>query len=487
MRFVDTWLTKWMSGRDISTLYQSTKQTLQMWISAISNGKDWDVPVDQSKFDHKVTKAMVMIMLEEHKLLIQDFCIDNKELLLAMDAIIFALDGGTAVWRDEHNQMHEFAVSSGILSGWQWTAHFDTLANAAEYDVAITLVKEYMPIAAKTRNFQGDDQLMRFATLREAVAYVCALRSFGFEIHVDKTFFSQHHNEYLRRYATNSTVNGYPARMITNLCWLYPGQAFLKDPVERMRAIVGSWRKLEERLQMQRNTLDDMVKRDLRGAKIPDAFVSSYLNSPELLGGDKRGVDHNKHYMPKVVPVEEGNGYRVMGKGYADFRERFGTYQDRDMEAWFLKTVIKADPSNTVIMMEEKVCKDPLKFVLAPAVVEPRTPLRQGFPPNVVFGGSNLFMHYAYPDVSSFIQLGRAPKSWIYDYLRGRVKSTVPFMPGLSVEMASLVWSIYEPSMVSAMYHKKTVPDKWERLNTYAYVSATQLRDAHIPAGVTMY
>lgn len=488
MRFVDTWLRKWMHGNKLSTLYQTTHDTLNMWINMASED-GWNIPIDQSAFDHHVTKEMVLIMLEEHKALIIERCENSDELVRVMDSIIFALGSGDIVWKDGDKPSLILQYMSGILSGWQWTAHFDTVANLAEFSVAKLLCKKLgIPVQETLHNAQGDDILLRFKKLNEAVAVVCAFRSMGFDIHPSKTFFSKTHNEYLRRYYSKGMVNGYPARMVNSMLWVYPGDRSDHGVKEKLSALSANWEKMAERLLIPKSRVLHLLREDYKGAKIPIAVVEAYLSTSKINGGGQwtKGLQYEINHIEELESVRISND----GDGYAQFKLRFGLYQDRELESWF-NNVIGVDKAVPVLSegIDVKIL-DPvvsLPFLPAPSEQEPRTIRRANFPPNVVFGKDAKFMHHVFPDIDSFTLMGRAPKSWIYDYLTGKIESPAMISPRLSAEMASLLWAQYQPSLINAMYHKKTVPNKWQRLKQYASEVFPTIVDIVLPSGLRMY
>nr|WPR18147.1 MAG: RNA-dependent RNA polymerase [Crogonang virus 35] len=487
MRFVDVWLKKWMSGNKLSTLFQSTHDTMRMWISMCTN-EGWNVPVDQSQFDHRVTKNMVRIMIEEIKTLIADFATNNDELLRVMDSIMYALDGGEIIWAEPNADKVKFEYKSGVLSGWQWTAFFDTLANISEALMAVEMCKlKGIHIKNTLFNAQGDDQLVRFETLKECVAYVCALRSFGFIIHPAKTFYSKKHNEYLRKYAKEGMLNGYPARMINSMMWVYPGDRVEHKIMEKLSSTTSNWIKLSERLKVDKKVLLPYLQQDLKNAKVPHALIDKYLTTEVVFGGGGFGPVSN--YTFNEVPKEKAT-VQIDGVGYDEFRLRFGKYQTREMEDWMIKAIAVDDSVGSetdVIDVEPMPILQPLQFMIKPGIRLPQPARRDKFPTNVIFGSSRKFMDYVFPQLDTFTDMLHAPKSWVFDYITGKIKMPSLYSNRLSSEFSSMVWSMYSESIVSAMYYKKTVPNKWDRLVVYAQKEFWKIVDATIPHGMRMF
>lgn len=474
MRFIDTWLTKWLHGSEFSTLFQTKQQTFKMWCEfAKENG--WNLPIDQTKFDHNVSKAMVIIMLEEIKLLIHDNCTNNTELLEVMDTIIYGIKTTTVVWK-HNNTTETFSYLSGILSGWQWTALLDSLANMAEVKMAEDLAKEKKIIPKIILlNVQGDDVALRTKRLIECLAIVVAMRSMGFLIHPSKTFFSKHHNEYLRKYYYKGVINGYPARMINGLLWVYPGEDLNLTLSEKLASTYSKWEKLAERLMIDTKKIMDHMKRDYKGLKINDQQVKDYLECSRLYGG--AGIDHKPGKVSKVLETYSEDittGVKIDDVGYKEFALRYGKDQSRELKMWFVKSIniIGELKSKKGIIdkysIQEKGDPKPYKFGIIPSAELPKTFYDEKFPKNVIFGKSHDLLETAYPYIDTFTEEARAPKKWVYDYLSGHLKDITPKITKMSLEFSSLLWSTYRPSLINAMYYKTMIKDKWNSLQQYA-------------------
>lgn len=475
MRFIDEWLTPWLRGLDISTLFMRKDQLLKMWRDFLSK-KGVNVPVDQKEFDHHTTKRMVRVCLEEIRALIDDMAEDNEELLRVMDAIIYSLDGGKVYYRDHNNHIHEFDYESGVLSGWQWTALLDSLCNAGELLTAIDLCTSYgIRINILQLNVQGDDVALKTESYLMGFALLTAMRSMSFIIHPKKSFISTHHNEYLRRYAMGDMVNGYPARMVNNILWLYPGDKFVKDPLTRLNSMRDVWVKFYERLQGGKEFILSSLKQDVVGAKIPWELWHPYLQTARSFGGG--GVIDRKTDV-LIAPSGESRSHFVIHNdpGYIDFRLRFGDNQGREMERWFLQVIGAtefADKTDAFSIRPADHIK-PLPYQFLPSQESPKCSRNPRFPANVIFGQSHEFLVEAFPRIDTFTEQANAPKSWVYDYVTGRVKMPAPPVDGMSDEFASLAFDSYAPSLVNAMYYKRSTEDKWLRLLLYTelYFSA---------------
>lgn len=473
MRFIDQWLTPWLSGLDLSTLFQNTKQTFQMWKKFAEN-KDWNIPIDQTAFDHHVTRRMVIIMLEEIKLLIVTKAKNNDELLKVMDNLIFALDGGDVLFKTQKDGTRKWEYKSGILSGWQWTALLDTLANIAEFRIMIDILKSHN-IKTKVLQFnaQGDDALVKLDSPAACLALLVAYNQCGFEVHPRKTFISNTHNEYLRKYSKDNEINGYPTRMVTKLLWVYPGDKLPGSEIEKLSSTFSKWKMFAERMRLSKSKLLSILKYEYNALKINMVTASAYLAISKTRGG----VGYTDTITNKKITIEgvskAAKSFRVTNdKGYEEFRLRFGTNQPRELENWFLSLIKVNDPDylpqHSIVEVKPANEISPLKFNFVQSEQKPQTVRNEAFPPNVIFGKSHELMLEVFPRIDSFVEQARAPKSWVYDYLLGRLDSVTPYVNDMSDEFSSLLYQKYYPSLINSMYYKRNVPDKWDRLNLYA-------------------
>jgi len=476
MRFIDRWLSQWMKGYDLTTLYQTKKDSLNMWMNFANNKtKDWNIPIDQTSFDHNVTKDMVLIMCNEQTELIRDKCINNEDILKVSKNLEYELDGGEITYKNiKTGKVTKLDYKSGILSGWQFTAHFDTLANIAENMTAREMADEVYNIKIEQTlfNAQGDDQLVKCRTLRQAIALVCCMRIMGFLIHPKKTFFSQHHNEYLRKYSKDGEINGYASRMVNGLLWIYPGEKMPDQLVEKLSSTLDTWTKFCERVRFGKGILLKFLKSEYSGQKIDKETYNKYLSTDKIYGGAE--LTEGKQYLINTTAGKLMGKVEIPDQGYKQFHQRFGQLQSREMESWILNVIKMPDvikherirkPTEIEINEVKKI--EPIEFQFIPSLQRPTTARSKSFPPNVIFGKSQQFLSEVFPDLDSFADRSHAPKSWIYSYVTGQVKTVAPKISGMSQEFSTLLFAPYEASVINAMYYKRNVPDKWLRLNQH--------------------
>jgi len=483
MRYVDTWLQKWMSGNTSSTLWQNEEDALKMWISfGTRNLKIWKCPMDQSAFDHHVSIKMILCAIDRIKALIDKkaYGVGKEDLLKVMDSIRYALDGGEVLYAEADGTTYKVIYKNGVLSGWQWTAFLDTLCNIAEKDIALDLLAEKgITMNPGTFNAQGDDQFAEYETAMQCIAYWAALTSFGFELHLQKNFFSNEHNEYLRKCSFDNTVNGYPARLVQSLLWLYPGQNMERDSLIRMKNIVSNWQKMSERLDIDIKSLKNYISQDCKGAKVDAKILEIYLTTAKVNGGSGIMGTETKYKIEKVEDKKQP--VLIDGIGLTEFKLRFGEFQARELNSWALSVIglpnqVKDKINNTVIELVDygkTFVKEvpPIKEIPIYLATDVRIKMlkhKEGWNNSLVFGSSRDLANEIFPDFEGYASFKHAPRKWVFDMLTQKLKVNVPRIKGYSEEYSALLFNPYRQSVISAMCQKQTRGErKWDRIQLF--------------------
>jgi hypothetical protein len=445
-----------------------------MWLSfADYKKKRINIPIDQSKFDHHARKETLFNLNTAIIELLKHNLGEEHDAVGVMRKIRKQLTKGIVRYRMPDNTLREAEYHSGVLSGWTFTAFYDTMINVAESMVAQKLIKEqYSYIITPTlENFQGDDQLMQYNTWNEAILHYAAMKSFGLEIHLQKSFFSVKHNEYLRKYSTAEYINGYPARMLNALCWLYPGDTIQKDKSQYASALYDNWEKMAQRLRISTTHVSKFMEEDMKGAKIPKAIYSAIIHAPRVFGG--KGVKPWKAQMVNKIGGSWLYRPQVVGKGLEQFRAEFGNHQPRELENWFLETIdVKATYLKLPMIETIKKISIPNErpFIFSKVSQPAKNATRiKGWPNSVIFGQSDKLMKEIFPDIDMYLKQKRLPKTWIYDYLTGKLDIVTPKIEGMSIEYSSLIWHEWRNSMIAAMYNKRgSTKERWVELSLYA-------------------
>lgn len=489
-RFMDVWLEPFLAGSPLSTLWQTSEQAIDMWEQMISQvGRNWSVPIDQKRFDHRFTKLMYLIIHDEEKNLMIEYGNGKYKpfWLEVNDAARYALENMIIIYKHKL-QNWKTPWESGIASGLQTTAKYDTIANAAEIMMAEEICnKEYrINVEKQLFNAQGDDDLLNYKTLQECLALWAAMSSMTFEVHLSKNFFSKQHNEYLRKYSVENKLNGYPARMVNNLLWIYPGDTELKDQRAKITSMKDNWLKFSNRLGSDWNYIKSYFMRDATGAKMPILLLKELLSIHRINGGlGMQGERLDK--MVSNIPGEYKKKLTMEdAQGFNDFNGQFGKDQEREVKDWAAKVAGVPNLYKGIVIKEEDtlVIQDvdeitELPFTIMPNTIVKRPEYKDGWNSSLIFSTRSEVMAKAFSNIDVFYQ-NNAPKSWINDFATGKLDFVTPPIAGKSDEFAALYWKKFNSSILYAMMKKKTRNEnKWRRLQLYAYNHFEELIRGH--------
>lgn len=340
MTYVSTFLDQILRGRTDSTLWMSADDRLNLWQDMAPDGT-WRMPLDQSEFDKNQTKRQVLITVKIIKELITAYQAP-ADMLEIMDLIIYALEDGYVYVGNER-----IAILNGVLSGWRWTALIDTLINLAELDMSQDWVTENSTIKPElvSYNAQGDDDWLKFKTMRGAVATWLAYESFGLFVNPGKFFLDTWRDEYLRRVMDNNVVTGYPARSVASIIFRDPTSPSEPTGQARIRSTFGKWKLFAERMNTDfygswffgRFLIDSV--RGTRG--VTKEQVRDFVNLSAIYGGI--GLD-NKGFFDTLIPLTteaEADPLDIEGEGYTEwvkFASQYGV-DERDANRFAVSTL----------------------------------------------------------------------------------------------------------------------------------------------------
>lgn len=489
MRFVDSWLGDWLRGNNYSSLWRNKKQSKQLWLDFMNkvNTKEWNIPVDQSAFDHHVSKDMVIIVLEEIKTLILESMTTTtpatkQEYIDVMDTIVFGLQNGKVVYtlkKDDEGYIQgketniEMEYNSGVLSGWQWTSKINTISNVAEGLIALELCK---PLTIEPTQFDatGDDQNTTWSYLSDGMLYWLSLTSSGFEIHPSKNFFSQQHNEYLRLYSDFKGINGYPARNINRILWQYPGDIEDKTFSGRLNGTFDKWEKFRTRLGIEWKDMSEYLIDDLKGQKLPNNLIQTFLYGNILNNNKQISNDRIIDGMINYIPGTWLYHVEIHGEGYESFKAFFGYGQESDLDEWILEACnvnnetregkkIKSDQEVVIVEGNSELYSvKQSNFTPREEKNKIRRPqLQDGWVVGDIFTMKEEVINKAFVGADKDAKAQHLPKSWYYDYITGRTSLKYPVAKNCSQAGSKLLSYKVENSAYNAMLFKKTKDNKW--------------------------
>jgi hypothetical protein len=318
MSYVSQFLEKSLAGSKLSTLWMSKDDRFDLWQSMGYDGT-WRMPLDQSEFDKNVSIRQIKIILKVIRWYLE-YMNASDEILDMMDLIIYGLDGGYVLIGG-----HRIEIMNGVLSGWRWTALFDTLVNLVEVFMAKDWVEENSNIRVDFLglNAQGDDDWFKFRTRKEAIAMWLAYESFGLDVNPGKFFLSKHRDEYLRRVMDKDVITGYPARSITSICFRSPIREKESLGGDRVRQGLNKWKLFCERMGAvfyRSWWMRSWYKDSVQGVKgFTKKMIDEWMNTNVVAGGiGYDGFESEDGFVPSSS-LQKHNYLEINGDGFKEW------------------------------------------------------------------------------------------------------------------------------------------------------------------------
>lgn len=274
MTYAHTFIEPRVRGSPLSTLFMSNSQyaTTQIsWVRSIVHNRVYNVPLDQSNFDHQSNTDMILLAIHAFALFSENTHYRNM-----LHLILKRIQLGTSIALPNSSSLFGF---KGVLSGWKWTAFLDTVINLAELrTISSCFPSLFLPQVCA----QGDDDLIATANLHDALLLVAGYKAVNISVNMKKFFISKQYNEFLRILYDKNGCRGYPARSINALLSRSP---ITKDPVSgilRARQQLTNWMIAHNRgLNVTDFMRDDICNANQLSA---DRF-EAWLHSPASVGG----------------------------------------------------------------------------------------------------------------------------------------------------------------------------------------------------------
>jgi hypothetical protein len=273
------------AGCGISSLFMRAKQlvalfTLMAELRKSRSGRA--IPLDQSQFDHHVTRRLLRILYDVWRKWLVANATD--------ESLLEEFDEAWARILDEEATLNLgtllILISNGVLSGWRWTAFIDTAVNVGILVGANSAVRRmggYPPVMHMCA--QGDDDWVVSPTWGSAVSIGAMIGEQGFDVNPSKTFISDKRDEYLRQVADGDVTAGYFARAINGILWRNPVSRDPPAGAVRASEQVSSWNTMIGRGGDVVACLRSM-RRDVVGANgITNAQFDSLIATPVCMGG----------------------------------------------------------------------------------------------------------------------------------------------------------------------------------------------------------
>jgi len=225
--------------------------------------------LDQSKFDHNISKAEILIVVNAlcDKARVSEAV--RRKLLARLHSSIIEVGS------------HRLSWEGGMLSGWKWTNLIESILSIA---IVRWMSRRLGPIYSEIAS--GDDVAFFVDDETWLPRAVELGKSIHKEIHLEKSYPSKYNIEFLRTiYTSDGRVLRYPLRALRPL--IYRDKSLKPDTRERAEM----WRKFIHRCDQSWYNpivLIDTIARDLYGlnrGKFSKSVILSLLSTPIKFGG----------------------------------------------------------------------------------------------------------------------------------------------------------------------------------------------------------
>lgn len=273
-----------MGPLSLSTLFFSPSDSAGYWarLARQSHTDYIKFPIDQSDFDHNISFFMLDVVFEQ--MLKLQLGPDYKWCLSQCRYTLTRNPGVMKVGR------FSVQIRRGVLSGWRFTAFFDTVINISQFGAALGVLKsrsQDVTASVVDATFQGDDARLLLDSEEAAVLLAKVYQEAGFGVNPSKTWVSRDRDEFLRRVAVAGRIFGYPARSLPSAFWRNPIKPPPADVVDSVRRAANGAATLIARgcdLRGTKAFLLDEVKH-LADRQWSETDLRSLIATPPYLGG----------------------------------------------------------------------------------------------------------------------------------------------------------------------------------------------------------
>jgi len=240
MSYIDELMKPFLRGHEHTTLYMKTEQQVALFEGMGENSytkRWWCVPIDQTAFDHNVAIDSIMNIME----VIREFLSAEYGVLWSnehdniIDYIKFGISNADVEVGDKFVDYQK-----GVVSGWKWTAFFDTIVNFSQvYRMRRWLQSLGTDIIDWT--CQGDDVQVYCPDVGTAYLVTHYYNTSGIDLNPSKFWIDLGRDEYLRLVAEDGVVRGYVSRLVTTLFERSPITSHNTSFRAQLETVVNNW------------------------------------------------------------------------------------------------------------------------------------------------------------------------------------------------------------------------------------------------------
>lgn len=297
MSYVSYWLEDVMRNNPHMSMFYNTAKQYKMWTEMVEktgvDNRYYNMPTDESEYDHHITSKMISAMLTAIRELISNWYVGPylNDMLVTMDLITKSIvNNGHVAIRMHTGRVRLIPITKGLLSGWRWTALLNTIANGGKLNafryvvITRTGVDQDPTIDYSTL---GDDIRSRVRSLPYASAILDLYKETNFDVNPNKFFISKLTDEYLRKIALNGErLTGYPLRGVASLIFSNPVTKPVAPGETRIREMFANWLQVVKRMSCPIKVYYNMMIHDIaQGNGVKPEVVRNVIHARSTWGG----------------------------------------------------------------------------------------------------------------------------------------------------------------------------------------------------------
>lgn len=237
-------------------------------------------PIDQSKFDHKITLEMMLKLADEiiKRCKVNMLIYDDE-----MDKVFELFRQGIIEHWVERPDGTRVKSKKGLPSGSRWTILFDTMISHILNEMAL----EISGVKLTKKGFTGDDVNAFVRNEWDAKKLAHAYTVIGVGFHPAKSYISKEYSEYLRVIVKHFRLEGYPLRSIHSVTISNPAKEVKGWQDIEIQTVCESWLNLYYRGFDLRSVLTHMIQ-DLHNsmlARYDKITIARFLCTDKTKGG----------------------------------------------------------------------------------------------------------------------------------------------------------------------------------------------------------
>lgn len=237
-------------------------------------------PLDQGSFDNNQSKPTILIaLIAIYDVVISKLSEEYKQVWEAMWDSVIHPESRVIVGN------HNMPWNNGLPSGWRWTGLIGTLLNIGVFRVCVRIAQGISPrVTYFDAVHQGDDIHFKATTLFALSLIISVMRSNGYAVHPEKTYFSKERSEFLRRSYEKKTIIGYLARSLTAMRFRSP---IAQEPISRASRVFERMSILIMALQRGAcpSSVAAFILEDCAQIGVSHQIAADYALTPNAAGG----------------------------------------------------------------------------------------------------------------------------------------------------------------------------------------------------------